>query len=182
MGRQEFLDHLRRALNGNVSPALVQDNLNYYNEYINSEMRRGRSEEEILDALGDPRLIARTIIETNSIEDGPEDVYQYGEFSQDNGEYRQTEYNDASSQYQQNYSGNPYRNEAEGSFYHENRRSQRGNERIYRIPGWVWLVLLVVIVFLVLSLAFSVLSFLAPIIIPIVLVVFLVKLFRDWLN
>lgn len=65
MGKEEFIDRLRTALNGRVAPNLVQENVNYYEEYINTQIRMGRSESEVLDALGDPRLIARTIIETS---------------------------------------------------------------------------------------------------------------------
>ena len=65
MNKQEFIDRLRAALNGRVSPNLVTENVNYYEDYINTEIRKGRTEEEVLETLGDPRLIARTIIETN---------------------------------------------------------------------------------------------------------------------
>lgn len=165
MGKQEFMDGLRRALNGNVSPALVMDNLNYYNEYINSEVRKGRSEEEVLASLGDPRLIARTIIEMNTAEGGETSAYQTGEYSQDYGEYRQAQYGN----------GQSYTYDRQGTF-------DGGNGRHYRIPGWVWLVALVVVALLAISFIFSVLSFLAPILIPVIVVVFLIKLFRDWLN
>ncbi len=63
MTKQEFLDKLRVALIGRVSPGLVTENLNYYEEYINTESRKGKSERDVLSALGDPRLIARTIVE-----------------------------------------------------------------------------------------------------------------------
>lgn len=65
MNKQEFVDRLRMALNGRVSPGLVMDNVNYYQDYINTEIRKGRTEEVVLESLGDPRLIARTIIQTN---------------------------------------------------------------------------------------------------------------------
>lgn len=64
MTKQDFLDKLRVALSGRVSPGLVTENLNYYEEYINTEVRKGKSERDVLAALGDPRLIARTIVET----------------------------------------------------------------------------------------------------------------------
>ena len=66
MNKQEFVDRLRMALNGRVSPGLVMDNVNYYQDYINTEIRKGRTEEEVLESLGDPRLIARTIIQTGT--------------------------------------------------------------------------------------------------------------------
>ena len=51
-----------------------------------------------------------------------------------------------------------------------------------KLPGWVWLILGILVVVLIFGAVFSVLSFLAPVLIPIVVVLFLVKLFRDWLN
>ena len=64
MTKQEFLEKLRLALNGRVSPAQLMENLSYYEDYINTEIRKGKGEEEVLAGLGDPRLIARTIVET----------------------------------------------------------------------------------------------------------------------
>ena len=34
MNKQDFMDRLRMALNGRVSPGLVMDNVNYYEDYI----------------------------------------------------------------------------------------------------------------------------------------------------
>ena len=36
MNKQDFIDRLRMALNGRVSPGLVMDNVNYYEDYINT--------------------------------------------------------------------------------------------------------------------------------------------------
>ena len=58
MTKQEFLEKLRLALNGRVSPAQLMENLSYYEDYINTEIRKGKGEEEVLAGLGDPRLIA----------------------------------------------------------------------------------------------------------------------------
>ena len=65
MNKQDFIDRLRMALNGRVSPGLVMDNVNYYEDYINTEIRKRRTEEEVLQSLGDPRLIERTSSQTN---------------------------------------------------------------------------------------------------------------------
>lgn len=66
MGREEFLEKLRAALSGNVSARLVEENVAYYADYINAQIRVGRSEESVLGSLGDPRLIAKSIITANS--------------------------------------------------------------------------------------------------------------------
>lgn len=64
MRRTEFLEALRDALNGEIAPEDIRNNLDYYDQYIRSEMAGGKSEEEVTDELGDPQLIAKTIIDT----------------------------------------------------------------------------------------------------------------------
>ena len=65
MDRREFIDKLQRALAGGLGSSLVAENVRYYEEYIDSEIRKGKSEAEVLNALGDPRLLAKSIIEAN---------------------------------------------------------------------------------------------------------------------
>ena len=65
MTKQDVLDRLRMALSGRVSPSLVEENVVYYEEYINTQIRLGKSEALVMETLGDPRLIAKTIITTN---------------------------------------------------------------------------------------------------------------------
>ena len=64
MNTGEFLSRLEDALRGEVSNQVIEANLQYYRDYITGEIRKGRTEEQVMDELGDPRLIARTIIET----------------------------------------------------------------------------------------------------------------------
>lgn len=160
MNKQEFIDGLRTALNGSVSPGLVQENVNYYEDYINTEVRKGKSEGEVLQSLGDPRLIARTIVETNKIEDKSE------------------------TQQSSSYQGSGYYSSYRSSGYQEQRYSYNTteNKKHFKLPWWAWMIIVILIVGVVLSAVFSVLTFLAPVILPIIVVVFLVKLFRDWLN
>lgn len=72
MDRHEFISILRTALTGKVPATTVEDNVQYYEEYIEVQLRQGKSEEEILTALGDPRLLARTVIEANKFAEGTE--------------------------------------------------------------------------------------------------------------
>lgn len=65
MSKTEFLEKLRLALSGRLNVREVTDNLSYYEDYINTQMRLGHTEEEVISALGDPRLIAKTIIGTS---------------------------------------------------------------------------------------------------------------------
>ena len=70
MNKQDFIDRLRMALNGRVSPGLVMDNVNYYEDYINTEIRKGRTEEEVLESLGDPREAAGSTVHHSYNGDG----------------------------------------------------------------------------------------------------------------
>ena len=63
MNKTEFLQGLQSALSGNVPPETVRENLRYYSDYIRSEVQKGRSERDVMEELGDPRLIARTIMD-----------------------------------------------------------------------------------------------------------------------
>ena len=62
MTRTEFLDELRETLTGNMSESEIQNNLTYYNSYINEEMNKGKTEEEVLEELGSPFAIAKTLL------------------------------------------------------------------------------------------------------------------------
>lgn len=166
MNKQEFIDRLRMALNGRVSPGLVMDNVNYYEDYINTEIWKGRTEEEVLDSLGDPRLIARTIIQTN----GGDNRSGYRNTVYGNGEYREAAGQSNHHSHTENANG--------GNGTSHNKASTV----LVKIPGWVWVILGILVVVLIFSAVFSVLSFLAPVLVPIIVVLFLVKLFRDWLN
>ena len=59
------MEKMQRALAGGLNSSQVTENVRYYQEYIDTEIRKGRSESEILTALGDPRLLAKSIIEAN---------------------------------------------------------------------------------------------------------------------
>lgn len=140
MDRTEFIDRLQRALAGGVNSSRVAENVQYYREYIDVEIRKGRSEKEVLDSLGDPRLLAKSIIEANKragISEGTNRTYDEGTESEKHGEKRA--------------------------------------ERIMRVPGWLIGLTGVVIFLLIIGVVFSVISFLAPIIIPVLLVVLVVN-------
>lgn len=80
MTRQEFLHELRIALQGEINQAAVNEHVNYYENYIIEESRKGRSEEEVITQLGNPRLIAKTLIDTT------------GQFGQTSGEQYYSEH------------------------------------------------------------------------------------------
>ena len=70
MDRNEFTSTLRAVLTGEVPASVVEDYVRYYEAYISQEIASGKSEREVMESLGDPRLIARTIIDTQRQQDG----------------------------------------------------------------------------------------------------------------
>lgn len=64
MSREEFLRELENALVNDVPEAVIRDNVNYYSTYISQEMANGRTVDEIVDEIGEPRIVARTIIDS----------------------------------------------------------------------------------------------------------------------
>lgn len=63
MKKYEFLKKLREILSAELPWRLVEKNIDYYKSYIEEEVKSGKSEKEVLDELGDPMLIARSIID-----------------------------------------------------------------------------------------------------------------------
>lgn len=64
MDRETFLKELRIALQGQISQEKVNEHLHYYENYIIEQSRKGRTESQVIEDLGNPRLIAKTIIDT----------------------------------------------------------------------------------------------------------------------
>lgn len=151
MTKQEFLEGLRERLLEEGANVLVPENLNYYDSYIEEEKQKGRTEEDVLEELGNPALIARSILEAAGYEvDGVPDGETGG---YDNA--RTTEEEQFSQQFSE--------------------RSEHAEESFRPVTDKVmpWVILagvLFVVVILVLGL-FAILSyFLVPILIVIVIV------------
>lgn len=145
MEKNEFLEKLRLSLNGKIAPETVNSTLDYYDEYISSEMQEGRTEAEVMEALGDPRLIARTIAETK---------------------------------------GGQLNSQAAGTVDEPEQSFDGTGElpnRVHSVPGWVWLIGFFFVLAFILGIALKLLSVLWPLIAVLAVVIFFVKLFRDWL-
>lgn len=79
MTRNEFLGKLKEALENDLNGRIVQENMEYYNSYITGEVSKGRSEEEVTAELGDPWMIARSIIDMAESAQGGQDGYEQQE-------------------------------------------------------------------------------------------------------
>ena len=85
MTRVEFMEILQKTLAGSLGSSSVNENMRYYQEYFDTQMRLGKSEEAIIGELGNPRLLAKTIIEAakregraGSIDAEYEEIYEDG--------------------------------------------------------------------------------------------------------
>lgn len=54
---------LKSELEGRVPYSVIQENLRYYDSYIMEEVAKGQTEDEVIESLGGPRIIARTIVD-----------------------------------------------------------------------------------------------------------------------
>ena len=154
MTKQEFLSGLEKRLLEEGADVLVPENLSYYSSYIEEEKSKGRTEEAVLEELGNPALIARSILEAAGYEvDGiPDD--RPGAF--DNARTSDEE--------------------AEEQSRPENEESFSGSIRTF--GNWflplMGLVCVVVVIFLVLA---GVMALLSPFVIGIIIFAFLMRLF-----
>ena len=73
MDRHQFISILRGALAGQLSNSQVEEHVKYYEQYISEELTKGRSEEEVFAVLGDPRLLAKTILTVGEAADSRAD-------------------------------------------------------------------------------------------------------------
>lgn len=135
MTRQEFLDALRRALNRELDAAKVEENIAYYDNYIREQMAQGRREAQVVEQLGDPRLIARTILQVD------ENRASAGAGIYDTGETVFTENPDGS--------GYTQDNTFDGSGYTQEEAFGRGGHlHTFQVSGWKIAAILIVILFL----------------------------------
>ena len=152
MNTGEFLSRLEDALRGKVANQVIEANLQYYRDYITGEIRKGRTEEQVMDDLGDPRLIARTIIETQGGSGAGAGSGSSSAF------------------------GYSYSQQAERSSY----RSETKVRRIQPWKVYLILILIIVVIFVIIgtvfSLAFRIL--LSPVFWALVMIGFAVQIFR----
>lgn len=194
MKKNEFLRKLREFLSYELPDRLVEKNVNYYRDYIDSEINNKKPESKVLEELGDPQLIARTIIDAaksgkDGIPNSDDDVDfkkelygnrektsnddqrgNFGVFGRDEENYNRGE--DHSREY-----GNSYQRD-DASDREEDNQNQKGmgGWYIFDFGGCLGSILLTIIVFFIFSLLGSVIGFLSPMMIPVCIVLLIVWL------
>lgn len=62
MTKKDFITKLRRTLAGKLDSAKIAEHASYYEEYIEIQVRKGKEEWQVTEELGDPALLARSIL------------------------------------------------------------------------------------------------------------------------
>lgn len=86
MTKNEFISQLKEALQGMVPASQAEENIRYYENYFQEQKKNGKTESEISEELGNPRLIAKSIIEAA----GEGQVYYDEEPKQQEDSYTRT--------------------------------------------------------------------------------------------
>lgn len=151
MTRNEFLSELRQALENDLSGSIVQENVEFYNQYITDEVRKGKSEEEVLTMLGDPWILARTVIDAANGTD-QSTVYEAGGSS---------------------YTGY-------GSDKGRTTEEKNPQVHLFGLDSWWKKLLLVLGIVMIVLVVFAIVSglirLLAPILVPILVVMLIIRL------
>ncbi|HIS25752.1 MAG TPA: DUF1700 domain-containing protein [Candidatus Pullilachnospira intestinigallinarum] len=152
MSKEEFLNTLGRRLAQTLSQDQVAEHIRYYDRYIEEQKASGKTERQVLEELGDPLLIARTIMDTSPEGDGGQ-IYQNPESFQES------------------------RREEE-----ENRETARRMHTFSvdgRVGCLIAAIVFLLIAAFILWLVGSVLSLILPVLIPVLLVGYLLSLFYN---
>ncbi|MCH5259372.1 MAG: DUF1700 domain-containing protein [Lachnospiraceae bacterium] len=149
MNKNEFIDKLQRALAGGLNSGQVAENVRYYQEYIDSEVRKGKSEDEVMAGLGDPRLLAKSIIEANK-----RAGTSYG-------------------------SNREYDEEMSADTRDTDRNKASSGGRPIMLPGWLILLIVTVVVILIIGVVINLLAYFLPVILVGLAVLLIVKVLQS---
>lgn len=161
MTKEQFIMELEQCLQGEVSAYELSDSLTYYRQYFEDEMRNGKSEEQVIEELGSPRLIARSIIDARGIEEG----------ASDSADYRDDTYGSRYTQRDSSYNG--YDDE-----YRSNRGDIEDSEQNGPLKSAGKMIRTIIISALIFFIVLFLLRALLPLAVVIIAVVLIVRLIR----
>jgi hypothetical protein len=164
MNKEEFLQKLQDTLSSEVPPEIVRENLQYYSRYIRDERQKGRTEAEIMEELGDPRMIARTIIDTTPGGGGNFEEYT-GSFGF--GDWGYTSRQDSST---------------DAGSYESGTNQQTGSFHVYDLNKWYYKVLAIVILIAIMTVIIAIVSGILSLLIPLLPVILVVMILMWFLR
>lgn len=201
MNKAQFLEILGQKLSEELPRNRVISNLQYYESYIDGAIRAGKSEREVLEELGDPYMIAHTILDTETGEAFYEQQFaedavftqtettfaeKDGKYTAETGETDGDAFGGERDSRQQSfekaetYSENEYQRSN-----NENRSSEDSyqSEHVHHVRTnhgcLIMAIILILIVVVVVTLVGKVIRFLWPVLAPILLILLVVSIFSD---
>lgn len=147
MDRGEFLSILRESLEGCIPMDEVEKNIAFYRNYFEESEQ---SEQELIGELGDPRLIARTIIDAYKASKGPMADY-----------YTEQARSEYSREHSERYDDSEQQRGSSGPAWYE------------KALGWIVIFLVLLVV---LSVLMAIIGVFVGYVLPIALVVILIKI------
>ena len=163
MNKNQFIEQLRTALTGEVPNEEIIHQINYYDNYITSQSVY-KSQEKVIEELGNPNLIAKTIIDAY--------IRKYG--TSNHGKYKRQADRSNDFSYYQTSNG-----------LEEDSRSFNKQFQINKIPWYVKVIFIVFVITLLMLLIFlgtivvRLLMFLFPAIIALLIILIVLKSIRD---
>lgn len=208
MTRDEFLRKLQAELVLSVSERVIENQLSYYQDYINGEVAGGRSEAEVISELGDPRLLARTIIDAAEAGgdvvaretpfryteeeinyNSDEEDRQYQGAQEDSGSSRETyrsfgerTRNDGGAAQERSFDGQTVENDSR-SF--DRKQEPRNNMHVYNMGGSgciLFGVFLIALLSMLTRIIGGIFGILSPVLIPVMVVLVLLWFFYSMMN
>ncbi len=175
MSRDEFISGLQEALADRVPEAVISENVNYYRRYIDEQVKAGKSEADVLDMLGDPRLLAKTIEGSSQFSGGQ----RQSAFSNmgGSGTYSTGGYSSGS------YSSGGY---SSGGYSDGTYSNDDFEEKRFKIPGWLIACIVILVIMFVVTIALKVfwvfVRLFLPVIIAVALISAIIRLLQKWLR
>lgn len=175
MTKQEFLDGLCAALNVSGSQKLINDNRIFYDDYITKEVAKGKTETEVTAELGEPRLIANSILQAGGYKD------LFAEGTKTYTAYDTPDGDPTTFAQGREYKGRSFEEQKE---YEEKqaKREQKVKKAGMSLKTILTIVLIVAVIGVILYLAVrtigGILQVFGPILIPVLLIITFVNLIR----
>lgn len=93
MNQDDFIRAFQEALAGKVSEHIIRENTEYYRNYISTQVAQGMREADVLASLGDPRLLAKTVVESQKFSNEGQSSYRdaYSDSKEQKGFYTDEE-------------------------------------------------------------------------------------------
>lgn len=167
MTKKEFLEQLRLGLAREVPTEEIKSQLNYYDQYI-TEQSKYKNEEQVIEEIGAPNIIAKTIIDAYERNYGS---YNQGDKGYYNDQWDSSGYKSSSKNSRKDYDDPTTFNNK----YYKNNNTTPWYVKVVRL---VILILIVILIIFLTRLFFSILIYLLPIIL-IILLVIIINVFKN---